>query len=110
MHTKTKELIERLIEKTESGDINWNATSRPMQYSLSMSSNQVLIERIANMGVIKYKFSILDAQGGDIDSITKQSSSPSAPDAYLLKDLYEAARRNANRIDETIDRLLDELD
>lgn len=109
MHTKTKELIERLIEKTESGDINWNATSRPMQYSLSMSSNQVLIERISNMGVIKYKFSILDAQGGDIDIITTQSDIAPTPDTLRLRKLYEAAHINANRIDETIDRLLDEL-
>lgn len=109
MHTNNQQLIERLIEKTESGDINWNATSRSMQYSLSMSANQVIIERIANMGVVKYKFSILDAQGGDIDSITKQASNPPSTDVCLLRDLYEAARRNANRIDETINRLLDEL-
>lgn len=109
MHTKNQQLIERLIERTESGDINWNATSRPMQYSLSMSSNLVIIERIANMGVIKYKFSILDSQGGDIDTITVQSTPSPTADTVLLRSLYETARRNANHIDETIDRLLDEL-
>lgn len=109
MHTKNQTLIERLIEKTESGDIRWNATSRPMQYSLSMSANQVIIERTANMGVVKYKFSILDAQGGDIDAITVQYSPNPTFDVQTLKKLYEAAHRNANHIDETIDRLLDEL-
>ncbi|PWL58980.1 MAG: hypothetical protein DBY35_11570 [Bacteroidales bacterium] len=109
MHTKNQTLIKRLIEKTEAGDLRWNATSRPMQYSLSMSANQVIIERIANVGTIKYKFSILDAQGGDIDTITAQSSPTATPDSAVLRSLYETARRNANHIDETIDRLLDEL-
>ncbi len=96
MHIKNQQLIERLIEKTESGDIYWNATSRPMQYSLSMTSNQVLIERISNMGVIKYKFSILDAQGCDIDTVTEQLSVNPSPDTRMLKKLYEAANRNSN--------------
>lgn len=109
MHTKNQTLIKRLIEKTESGDLRWNATSRPMQYSLSMSANQVIIERTANMGVVKYKFSILDSQGGDIDTITVQSTPSPTADTVLLRSLYETARRNANHIDETIDRLLDEL-
>lgn len=109
MHTKNQTLIERLIEKTGSGDLRWNATSRPMQYALSMSANQIIIERTANMGVVKYKFSILDAQGGDIDTITVQSVPNPTADTLLLRSLYEATRRNANHIDETIDRLLDEL-
>ncbi len=111
MHSKNEQLVHRLIEKTESGEINWNSTSRPMQYTLSMTANQILIERTANMGIVKYRFSILDSQGGDVESMSRQYNTPtSTPDAALLKELYEAAHRNANHIDETIDRLLDELD
>lgn len=110
MHNKNRQLIGRLIEKTESGEINWNSTSRPMQYSLSMTSNQIIIERAANMGIVKYRFSILDVQGGYVDNMLLQfSNSVDTPDAALLKKLYEVAHRNANHIDETIDRLLDEL-
>lgn len=110
MHNKNQQLIGRLVEKTEAGEINWSSTSRPMQYTLSMTTNQIMIERTANMGIVKYRFSILDAKGDNVDSMLLQySNSIDTPDATLLKKLYETAHRNANHIDETIDRLLDEL-
>lgn len=111
MNPKDEQLIKRLIEKTNAKEITWLSTSKPMQFSLSMTANQLLIERIAQaLSTIRYKFTILDNDGAEIESIIKSSTSSAADSGYVaLRTLYEAARRNANNIDDTIDNLLHEL-
>ena len=108
MHSKNEALINRLIEKTDAGELNWETTSRSMQFTLSMASNQLIIERISAPSGIRYKFAILNEDGSEIDSLTK-STSAADHDLSLLRNLYELARRNANHIDTTIDNLLNEL-
>lgn len=111
MNPKDAQLIKRLIEKTNAKEITWTTTSKPMQFALSLSSNQLLIERMPpTISSTRYKFSILDNNGMDIESIVKTGTvSSQDPDFIAFRNLFEAARRNANAIDDTIDNILDEL-
>lgn len=119
MQLKVKELIQKLISNTNEGKLQWEITSRENQYSLSMNTNQVIINysNIYLVGpsetVREYEFCILDFMGQPVEKISERenlSSFSQSDDFEIMANLYETARRNAHNVDETIDSLLKELD
>lgn len=111
MHTKNEQLINRLIQKSESGDIRWNTTDVTNQYLLKLSDKSLIVTKTTTMGATRVRFEILANDGQSIDSISRiVSGGATTLESNTLDSLYETARRNANRINETIDDLLSHLD
>lgn len=108
MHEKSETLIHRLIDKTQNQELQWRETSRLAQYILTLSHNTILIERSSTSVSVRYKFTILDENDVEIDTISKSVSS-SDSDLELIRRLYEIARRSARHIDQAIDNILSEL-
>lgn len=110
MHTKNEQLIRKLISKSESGDIRWSITEVANQYILHISEKMIVVTKSSSMGNSRVIFEIKNDDGSIIDSMSKVLGSSASRDAELLSALYDAARRNAKRINEAIDSLLSELD
>lgn len=112
MNPKNKELIERLIDNTDQGKLQWEKTNRSAQFMACMSKVDILVMHDLSLNKITYTFAIETKEGSTIDFIKaseKESTIFVSDDFILLSNIYEKARRNALNIDKTIDDILGEL-
>lgn len=113
---KFEKMIQRLIQKTDEGTANWQETSRPNVFALSLADFSVLLRQVDSEEAvgIDVLVEIVNKDGKVIDSVRDVDSVPEFGDPHewykRMSDLYKAARRKAMGVDEALDKLLEELD
>jgi hypothetical protein len=101
--TKAKEFFEGVLSKTRAGRIRWQPTAEESdyiaaiggQFTLSISSDQ-------------YGWTLL-LKDQDGRALTAVRSTDDGIEPMEIRELYEAARRQALRVDDKIDLVLGEL-
>ena len=108
-----RELIDKIIERTNEGKIKWETTSDSLKFLCKIGDRTVVVYSYVynfnptGMDLNCISFEILDFFGEKIDGIYVDESEL---DFAKMTDLYDMARRNALRIDQTIRDLLDALE
>lgn len=112
------ELINKLIEATKDKRIDWQLSINKDEYKTNVGGNSISIkEHVYDPYAIFSDFdketyaimSISNISGKEIDSV-KGSKESSPSDYKTLSNLYEIAKRSYNKVDETLDNILKELD
>ena len=113
MEQKTERLIKMLRSGTEKNTLSWETTERKSQFRLPLRSGFVTIDRWAGFDeetqeefdVIEVTF--LNQKGDPIDTFRSSAGNPG--DYILLASMHDAARRNANKVDEILSDLFNEV-
>lgn len=107
-NVKIFNLITRLHQKTEAGEIKWEATARPDRYLTSSADYSIVIASAEEQN--DYYLMIVNEWDELIESISDRELRDTAPEAYhVMKSLFSMARRNARGADKAIDDILDSL-
>lgn len=96
-------ILDSLLKRSEEGELDWKATGNQYVFLLVLKDSSISIERYVD-GLIRLGFR--DEKGNVIDETTVFSSSTKFEKAGKLFDL---ARRKALNADETINRILEQL-
>ena len=113
--TKSKfiQLIGALKDATTDGKMKWSAVSgvgREHAFQSSVGTNSVIIENESDADNNRmYSLTILDPSGKRIDT-EYFTSRPDSSVLEAIEYLYELARNNALKIDQTIDHMLSILE
>jgi hypothetical protein len=114
MANKIHDLVQRLIDRTDEGKVNWEITADKGIYQAAFPNYSVRLFTRRNYGYddsVDYVMTIHDETGEMIDEITDVGLRDSGfDDAYKrMVHLYNEARRKAVGVEKVIDDLLSEL-
>ena len=101
MSELTESLVARLLDKTRAGEIAWRESARPGEYSVSFPNSSIGI--VNDSG--RYLVRLYNESGLLIDETMVKRQ----PVLQQMTDLLHLARRQALRVDETLQELLKEL-
>jgi hypothetical protein len=111
-------LIERLIDLSEEGKIDWKETASEDDFQATVAQYVVTISRTRNKDdwdAWDYQIRVADRKGTLIDEATDTDFDrelrigPHPPyKAFML--LYDSARRSARNVDQALTELLETLD
>lgn len=114
-YKKTNLLVERLIERTKEGKINWESTANPNIYLAVLSDSSISIEpKMVNKSEFigfnfapHYVFDLRNENGDVVESIivTKKN----AEMFQKAEQIYELARDQSLMDDPIVDRILEQL-
>ena len=110
--TKLSEIIERLLAKTENGDLQWEETSSSGEYLCALAESVIVIERQhdINDGQEIIFLAIKNAEGRELER-KSDLDFPSDPNAFnKMSLLWNLARSNALGTDKVLNNLLDALE
>jgi hypothetical protein len=96
------ELPETILTKTREGKLDWERLSSG-GFVARIANAALAVDRIRNTGDITLR--ITNEEGLVVETFSSQDR----PDS-LLEDLYELARRQALRVDETLSNIKRSLD
>lgn len=109
-------LIRRLDYATRQGLVTWRLTDRKNAFLYSGSSSGVLLYSQDDDGKMPFVLDILDSTGNVVDTVRSHGRGtytgryePIGTSGRALAALYERVRRQALRVDDRIEQLLDEL-
>ena len=108
---KLGKLIERLHKKTLAGEIDWDATADPRRFQTALPDYTIQLTSDPSESASQaFELSVFDEEDRQIESVRPIDlqgvlTSPTG----AMRDLYEAARRQALNVDEALDHLLEEL-
>ena len=105
MASKEKQLVDQLFLKTKDGSITWEPTAKPDEFITSFGG-AVSFTIGFPRGEELPRVTMRDEAGRLMLTITETTEDVSAPD---LLDLHEAVRRAALKVDESLDKVLDNL-
>ncbi len=114
INEKNKRLIERLLERTDEGKVEWKeAADRGFQ--LSFAQNSINLRQATSRNGTIYIVSLLNALGEVADSFNDEDldADGDGPDSTWfskLKQLYTQAQRQARGADKVLNEILSELD
>ena len=102
-------IVNALIDKTKEIKLKWERTRNEKKFQTAIGENTVVINYYYSYpdDIPCVDIEILDLFG---DKIDRFSSDATESDFSLIEDLYMRARRNALRIDATINTLMNNLD
>ncbi len=105
-NSKLIDLIRRLLNKSNEGEIDWEATANAKRFLTTLSNYSVLISEEGE----DYVLYIVD----QFDEIIEQVADPDLREVdgdsfKLMKELHQVARRNARGADKAIDDILEML-
>lgn len=114
MATKLTALVDRLIDRTEDGKVDWEPTETDGEFLAAFPSYAVRLHKRPNRqspSQDDYIVTIYDDFGAVVESVDDmQLREQGMDDPYgRLKVMYEKVRRKAMGVDEAIDQLLDFL-
>jgi len=107
LDNRYKFFISSLLKKTKESQVNWQPTSS--QYAFIVTEEDVSITISSDSDEFNREYTSLtirDKSGKVIDNI---SIDENEKDYLVLSDLFNEARRKANNVDETIDKLIKKL-
>lgn len=101
-------IIQRLAQKTEKGEVNWETTSSPNKFLVNFKNFSMAVDTFWSQdGEEGVSFELLDPNGKRIDYFSVPDSD--AEWWPLANELYAGARRKALRIDEAVKTISEEL-
>jgi hypothetical protein len=106
---KYYKILERLINKTENGELEWKEGVYPETFQVAFSNYSLTVgQRSGEDDTLDYVISIRDASGNVIDTF----SDVDLGSGYFktMGELYENARRQALGVDKALDEILNDLD
>jgi hypothetical protein len=105
--SKLIEIASLLIQRTEVGTITWNETTDDNKFQTSFEDYSIIVS--ASPGMIGYNFSLfmLNKTGREIASVA--TPLPDQASNKLLSVLFGMARRQALKIDQALDEVLNRL-
>lgn len=112
-NNKYSELIDRLIDSTKEGRINWDKASRNGEYTADIQNYMVSlimittgVFSIGRNAVDKYVLSLINDQGEYIDTneIFRDDS-----DYKKVEELYSEARKSYFKVDDVLSTLISNL-
>lgn len=101
MSELTESLVARLLDKTRAGEIAWRESARPGEYSVSFPNSSI--------GIVNDKGHCLVRVYNEAGLLIDETLVKRNPSLEQLMDLLHLARRQALRVDETLQELLKEL-
>lgn len=106
-----KELITKLAERTESRAVKWKTTSSSEKFTVALGSHSLTLALWVDYPTEStyIEFEMLDFTGKKIDSFSVWNDIADYEDYTKMNKLYGSARRNALRINESIQDILDVL-
>lgn len=119
INEKLTSLVTTLVEKTEEGKVSWSPTVNADEFVPGFSRYAILIRKEASVyedgdtGQGTYlELLLLNEDGRVMDSkaTSQDSLSDQSDDFEHLFELFTLARRSAYKVEESIDRLLQELE
>lgn len=109
--TMFQELINKLIKATEQKKISWGKTSRDTEYKVVLGSSMVTTDNwIADDGETCVDIAIWNSNGDQISTLSFTDSDSSQEDYMKLLDLYNAAKNDYLKVDETISEIMRHLE
>jgi hypothetical protein len=107
---KYADLINKIIQKTEQGKLQWDKTNRGTEYFMNFSDGKITTDMwVDEDGNKRTDFIIFNNNGDSIwsVSVTKGGS----PEEYqFIASLHQNIRKKYYKIEETIDSLIKDLD
>ena len=117
---KQGRLVDALLKKTRSSQIDWKQTGDENAFQVSFKANSVLITRIARgqSEDVDYKISLINDTGTvaeqftDVELYQDLGNPKDEPDKWYktMGTLFELARRTALGSDKLLDEILGEID
>lgn len=112
-NSRYNQLIDKLLQATIEGRLSWVASSMANEYQTSIGQNLVLISGPrrslgfnVNLEMENMSIALVNNDGVEIDR-QKVEVSDSAYDNFL--ELFDMARKNYYKVDETLQEVIDEV-
>lgn len=109
-NAKVVKLFEAVLAKTRSGKIRWSPTAAESDYIAAIGGHFILsISELENGFAVSpatYTLALKDQDGRELTRVQNVDEGILSLD---IRELYEAARRQALHVDEKIDSLLEAL-
>jgi hypothetical protein len=109
-NAKVVKLFEAVLAKTRSGKIRWSPTATESDYIAAIGGHFILsISELENGFAVSpatYTLALKDQDGRELTRVQNVDEGIPSLD---IRELYEAARRQALHVDEKIDSLLEAL-
>ncbi len=106
-----KQLIAKLLDKTQKKEVIWQKTSRQDEYKLELASGALTIDKWSpdNKYNMSIDIAIYNDRGDRIDRIAA-SEDEEHEDFKLLDEFHTEVRRAYYKVDETFKGIFDELE
>lgn len=112
-NSRYNKLIERLLQATSEGKLHWDASSQANEYQVSVGENLVLISGPrrslgfnVNLDMENMSIALVNRDGIEID---RQKVEISDPTYEKFLELFDMARKNYYKVDETLQEVIDEV-
>ena len=105
-------LIETILERTRERKLSWSELSAS-GFTAPIKPNSLTIDQtVTRHGTVSYVLRIANEQGTVIDTASEEEASLPAilTEEGPLQEIYELARRQALRVDETLVNIKDALE
>ena len=110
-------LIDRLADKTRSGELDWKPAVEEASYQVSLKKNSVLLRmENSSSGNPSYHLHLFDSNGVDVETfsdfdIDREMFGEADRDYYRkMRDLYESVRRRVLGADKVLNDILKSLE
>src|SRR5712692_10105916 len=109
-NTKAIDFFQGVLSKTRAGRIRWQPTAEDEEYIAAIGGQFTLsISQFVEPYLTPHTRCALDLKDQDGRLLTRVTTGDLGIDQTDLLELYEAARRQALKVDDKIDQLLGEL-
>ena len=96
-------ILDKLIEQTESGKLNWKDTSNEDTYLLTLKDSSISLRKLSPIAFI---CEFRNANGEIVESVTNWSSDSNP---QQLEQLFNVINRKSLRTEKIIDNILEQL-
>jgi len=109
MPIKERELVELLLDRTKKRKIKWEATAQENEFVTTLGGEVTVTIGLVRMDDGEHftrGLTMRDSFGREMLTVTAWSADV---DGAVLKELFEEVRRAALNVDETMERILNQL-
>lgn len=108
--SKISLLIDRVIDKTEQGKIEWKKGVAQNSFVYNMEETSIIVYTTGEGFERFFIFGVLDETGAAIETIREKIIFLPDKDASPVNYLFQIARRKALKVDETVNNILTHID
>ena len=108
MEAKLKSVIEVLIAKTSSGEVNWLVSSAEDEFCLYLDQSTITIGSIPEFTATTYLLRIYNSLG-DLSVEFEADTDTDLDERALLERLYMEAKKSFRNENQTLDSIMEEL-
>ena len=105
---KLSQIAESLCARTQAGSVTWNETADPDKFVTSLEDYSIAIEAESEY---KISLQLVNSKGRPIAAMEafRAQTPPKSTTWKTFSDLYEMARRQALKIDQALDDVLNRV-